>query len=182
MRNDISAIKIISIFILVVMQTSVFLEQSFAQGDREIYSKAVRSVKEGEIDFAFMNFHWIRINHPESEYFKDALFATGEYYFSVGDYRNADECFNQFIDQFSKDRARIFASVYLLEIAKKETDVALIKSLTKEIFTSEQLSLLFRDYKEYYYISPLSKIYKATYFIDKVEFHIDGKLFTQVSY
>ena len=129
-----------------------------------------------------MHFRKIICAFPESKYRENCLFAMGEYYFSISDYRDAASSFNKFINDYPKAKAKPFALAYLFKIAKREKNEKLQKELKHAIVSMQQLSLLFRDAKEHKYTSPLSKTYKVTYCIDKVEFHINGKLLTQISY
>jgi len=41
---------------------------------------------------------------------------------------------------------------------------------------------LFRDFKEYSYVSALMREHKAVYYIDKIEFFVDEKLFSEIYY
>ena len=71
---------------------------------------------------------------------------------------------------------------YLLELFRQIEKKDLAEKLTKDIVTFQQVSLLFRNFKEYKYLSSFYKKYKAAHFIDRIEFYIDGKIFTKVFY
>jgi hypothetical protein len=121
-------------------------------------------------------------NYPDSRNAEEALFATAEYYFLLGDFTDARPGFIKFISEYPDSKAKPFALVYLIKIAEKQAQESLAESLRKQIITSQQLVLLFRDFKESQYLSPLYRRHKAVHFIDKIEFYIDGELFAQISY
>ncbi len=159
-----------------------FIQNTYAQEDKTLYYQAIRNAKAGNPEFAFIDLYSLIEKFPESKFLKGALFATGEYYFSQADYRDARESFQRLINKFPLSEGVVFALVYMLEVAKKERDIEAIDRIKKEILTSQQLSLLFRDFKEYEYHSPLAKNYKAVYYIDRIEFYIDAGLFAEVPY
>lgn len=172
----------LKIFFIILLLIFLSPHRGDTQEDKKLYSQGIKAARSGDIDFAFMNFYRLLSIFPESEFSEDALFATGEYYFLIGDYYDAARTFNRFINNYPGSEAELFALIYLLEIAKIRGKEKLVKILEKEIVTSQRLAFLFRDFKEYKYLSPLFKSYKVVYFIDKVEFYIDGKLFTKISY
>ena len=169
-----------SIFICLLLITSLFQVEVHAQEDKNLYHKALKHTEKGDTDLAFMNFYRLINNFPESRYYREALFATGEYYFSIGVYTDAAQTFNQFINNYSGSEAHPFAIVYLIEIAKKDKQENLEEKLKKELLGSQQVSLLFRDFIELEYSSSFSKDYLALYFIDKVKIYIDDELFTEI--
>jgi hypothetical protein len=111
-----------------------------------------------------------------------ALFALGEYYFFEGDYYDAELTFKHFVHDYHKAHGYLFAMAYLREIARLKGLDNEAAAFNKDIISFMQVSLLFRDYKIYKYISPMHIRYKAVYFIDKVEFYKDDKQFTILSY
>lgn len=156
--------------------------EGYPQKDKELYDRAVETAGRGDIHFAFMYFRMLLRDFSESKYFKDALFAIGEYYFSIGDYYDAQEAFRKFIKDCPESEARPFALAYLFKIAEKQQREDLTEDLKKRILKLKRLVLLFKDFEEYEYSSPLSKKYKAVYFIDRIEIYIDDGLFTKVSF
>lgn len=145
-----------------------------------MYSKAVKAAQCGNIDFAFLYFSSLLDKCPDSKLAEKALFGTAEYYYLIGDYTDASQSFTQFISKYPDSRARLFALVYLLKICQAKEKEDFVKKLRKEIITFKQQSFLFRVFKKYQYRSPLYKHHKAIYYIDKVEFYIDEKLFTKI--
>jgi len=154
----------------------------YAKEAKQIYATAVKAAQSGDLDSAFMTFLSLLKNYPESQYREDALFAIGEYYFQIGDFKDAAGTFIKFINEYPDSKAKPFVLVYLLKIAERDKLESLVKSLEKEIVTSRQLVLLFRDFKEYKYTSPLFKKHKVIHYIDKVEFYVEGQIFAKIFY
>ena len=172
-------IKILFVISSIVLLFCICVQ---AQEEPQIYSKAVQSAAAGDRDFAFMYFNSLLVNFPESKYNESALFATGEYYFMAADYYDALGAFNKFTANYPDSKNKVFALAYLLKIAEKEGQDALKKSLENKIVTLNQVSLLFRNFKEYKYKSPLCRKHKVIYYVDRVEFYIDGELFAKIPY
>ncbi|MFH1062147.1 MAG: outer membrane protein assembly factor BamD [Candidatus Omnitrophota bacterium] len=159
-----------------VMSGAIF---GYAQEDADLYLSAKQSVKDGDRDFAFMQFHSLLQLSTTSLYYHDALFATGEYYFALANYYDAQSAFAKFIELFPRSEALPFAVVYLLKMEQVQQQDKQY-DLKKKVITFKQLSLLFSEYKEYLYKSPLGLNYKAIYFIDRVEIYINEELFETV--
>ena len=172
--------KVISLYFLAVIIVSS--SNAYARQDTRLYFRGINAARKGNLDFAFVKFDRLISLFPESKYSDKALFAVGEYYFLIADYYDAAQRFTQFVEKYPESEIKIFALLYLLEIARRKGNQDEVDRLEREIVTSQQLSLLFRDFKEYTYTSALSITYKAVYFIDKVEFYRDDKLFTEVFY
>lgn len=169
-------------FFFVLLILSLFIREAYPQEDRSLYYQGLRAARAGETEAAFLRFYRITNLFPESKFLENSLFAAGEYYSLVGDSYDAARMFIRFIKDYPESNARIFALAYLLKIAAKQGQDDTVKSLGKEIVILNRVSLLFRDFKEYEYVSPLYMEYKVIYFIDKVKFYLDGKLFTEISY
>ncbi|MDD5614255.1 MAG: hypothetical protein PHQ54_04195 [Candidatus Omnitrophica bacterium] len=153
-----------------------------AQNDKAIFKRALRSAKNGKTDFAFCDFHLLVELHRGSFHYSESLFAVGEYYFATKAYGHAKNIFLKILDVNPASKTKIFVKSYLLEIAKIEGDTDSVTEIRKSIISSEQLSLLFRDFKEYAYVSPMFKSHRVVYFIDRIEFFIDDKLFSEIYY
>lgn len=154
----------------------------YAQDDRQIYSMAIREAESGNMDFAFMHFRSLLRNYPDSKYTQDASFAIGEYYFIAADYKNAAEVWSTFINDYPDSKGLPFALLYLLKLAEIRRDGSLVEKLKNKIIGLNQLTFLFRESKGYTYKSPLRRKYRMIYYIDKVEFYVDDKLFEKISY
>lgn len=158
------------------------LQKGYPDDDTKLYSYGIYSARHNQIDFAFSYFDFIVKNYPESKVYEKALFATGEYFFLFWDYRNAEYAFKKMIEDFPQSEFKLFSLAYLLRTAKMENDKIRIKELEREIVKTRQVSLLFREFKEYTLTSPLHREYKAAFFIDKVEIFINGELFEKVPF
>ena len=170
------------LFFIVIISAFFSSYQVFANSANFLYEEGVKAAKSGNLDKAFMNFRALIREYPKSRFRENALFGLGEYYFHIADYHDASLIFIQLIDSYPDSESKIFSLVYLLEIAKKQQSQDLIEKLEKDILTFKQHSFIFKDFKKYSYSSPLAKKYKAVYFIDKIEFYIDGELFTTTRY
>lgn len=154
----------------------------YAQDSKETYYRGIEAAKSQDLDSAFMYFQLLLSFPSELKYRQDALFATGEYYFAIGDYRDANSAFMQLIRDYPDYKGKLFALAYLFKIAEKQDKESLAKSLENKIIIFKRSIFLFKDSQDYKYKSPLCKEYKVIYYIDKVEFSINGKSFAQISY
>ncbi|MFH1413595.1 MAG: hypothetical protein ABIG56_01965 [Candidatus Omnitrophota bacterium] len=154
----------------------------YAGGDALMYSHAVKAAKAGNLSAAFMYFHSLMNSNPDSKYRAEALFAIGEYYFLIANSYDAFISFADFVNEFPDSQGKVFALVYLLKIAEKIDKTSIAQGLEKDIVTFKRLLFLFKDYKEYEYLSPLHREHKLVYFIDKVEAYVNGELFAQIPY
>ncbi len=151
-------------------------------GPASIYKQGITAAKSGSLDLAFMYFKTLVDSYPESAYYTEALFAMGEYYFSISGYSRAADMFSRCIEAGEEDEADPFALAYLLNIAKKKEKQELAELIKNKIISLKQVTLLFRDYKEISYFSPLQKGYRALFYIDRIEFYVNEKLFGEFSY
>ncbi|MBU1871858.1 MAG: outer membrane protein assembly factor BamD [Candidatus Omnitrophica bacterium] len=165
------------LFLLLLLQN-----KGRAEDDKKLYYQGVAAVRKNNIDFAFLYFHKLLNDFPDSRYREKALFATGEYYFSSLAYRDASGIFYRMFEEYPESKSSPFVLAYLIKIAQKNGDEETVKKLEKELIASQQVSLLFRDFKELQYSSAMSKKYKALYFIDKIEIYIDNELFAQIPF
>ncbi|MFH1093679.1 MAG: outer membrane protein assembly factor BamD [Candidatus Omnitrophota bacterium] len=172
--------KKIGFFVIILPLSMIFLNVVFAQSDAVFYSTAKQAVTAGDNDYAFMCFRSLLDYPAKSKYHKEALFSTGEYYYSIGDYRSAEKSFSNFIDEYSKDKALPFAVIYLLKISDQMQISKSAADLRKKVITFKQLSLLFSEFKELSYVSPLNLHYKAIYSIDRIEIYINEELFEKI--
>ena len=161
-------------------QASSFFNYNYQAAS--LFSQAREAAKRGEYDEAFLSFRTILENHPDSRYYKRAQFAVGEYYFLTGNYQDAAPVFLQLIADDPKAKNTIFCLAYLLRIAQNTEDEELIAQFEHNIVTFHQLSLVFRESKQFTYRSSLLRRHKVIYYIDKVEFYVNGELFAQIAY
>ncbi|MDP1854279.1 MAG: outer membrane protein assembly factor BamD [Candidatus Omnitrophota bacterium] len=175
-------IRTVTVFFIAMFIILSICPLVYAQMDKSLYFQGIRAAKNGELDSAFMNFKMFLDDFGESKLAENALFAVGEYYFLTSNYYDAFAAFNRFVKKYPKSKARVFALVYLLEIAKRQKNAELVENLEKEIISSRQVVLLFAESKEYKYLSAFLRSHKAIYSIDKVEFYIDDLFFAKVYY
>ena len=154
----------------------------FAQDDAYVYSCAREAAQAGDRDAAFSYCHSLLHYGEASPYYQDALFAVGEYYFEHGDYGGSAAVLITLLNAYPQGKAMPFAALFLLRIDESAHRMMPSDDLKKKIITFKQLSLLFSEYKEYAYNSPLGNRYKAVYFIDKVEFYVDDQILAIVAY
>jgi outer membrane protein assembly factor BamD (BamD/ComL family) len=158
------------------------LTAGHCQDGQSTYALAIEAVKSKDRDLAFMYFHSLLSSASDLKYREQALFATAEYYFLVNDYSDAVTSFTKFINDYPDSSAIPFALAYLLKIAEKEDKASLAESLKSQIVTSQRLILLFKDSKKSKFQSPFCRKHRVAYYIDKVEFYVDGELFEKISY
>jgi outer membrane protein assembly factor BamD (BamD/ComL family) len=165
--------------IILLLLFSSGLRQASAE---EEYSQAQNAVKSGDKEFAFMHFLSVLKNNPESKHRQEALFATAEYFLLVSDYGDAFNALEEFLEEYPYSEMRTFTLLYLLKIARIWQDAQLAKDIQKQIIDAKRIILLFKNTQEYTLKSPLGINYKLIYYIDRLEFYLDGKLQTQIYY
>jgi len=148
--------------------------------DARLYSRAIKSARAGDIDFAYMRYHEILRDFSGSKFRKQALLACGEYYFRQNDYKAASATFGKFIRLYPEDPSKLFVLAYLYRIANENEDEVRAEELKKEIISFKQLSLVFKKYEHYDYTSPLNQRYRAVFEIDKIQFLVQGDLLAEV--
>ena len=148
--------------------------------DRALYSAALKAANEGQQDLAFMRYRSLLRDFPKSRFQKDALFAVGEYYFLIADKREVKNIFQKFIQNYPEDKRRLYAQMYLLKMAELEKDEDTRRELTAEIIKSKHVSLVFKEFKEYQYRSPLNRMHRVVYYIDRIEFFTEGELCVRI--
>lgn len=159
----------------------LFSQTLFAEEDAQVYSRAREAAQSGHMDFAFMYYRSILNDYPDSKFKAQALFAQGEYYFLLPNYHESASLFNKFISLNPDPKEKLFALAYLLKIAQIQGNESLEKDLQKTILTLNPMDLVFRDFKEYNYRSPLDRKHKAVFRIDKIQFYVQGEMFVQIS-
>jgi outer membrane protein assembly factor BamD (BamD/ComL family) len=177
-----SLIQKLRFFVLLFLFIFLFQYKGYAQEDRNLYYQGLRDARKGKVDSAFLTFHRLLNNFPDSEYRQHALFGAGEYYFWIDDYYDAKRMFNRFVNNYPESEARLYAIAYLIKMAEKEEKESELEKLKQELIGSQQVSLLFREFKEHTYTSPLNKNHKALNFIDKIEIYIDDEIFAKISF
>lgn len=168
--------------VLVVGLLSLHVAFALANEEKRCYKLGVAASRRGDTDAAFMYFREVVRGSVNSPYYDEALFATGEYYFLHHILHEASAAFSRFLELYPDNPNRIFALAYLLKIAQEKNEPYLAARVRHQIVTMQQVSLLFRDSKQYEYTSCLTRNLKVIYYIDKVEFYANGELFTTIPY
>jgi len=150
--------------------------------DAALNKRALQAAKSGNLDFAFMNYRSILLRYSTSPFVEQATFAKGEYYYGLPDFNRARIVFDEYQQKYPESEGRMFALVYLLNIAEQKGNEEAVESFSRELINLKQVSLIFRDFKEYVFLSPMQQKYKAVFHIDKIEIFLNGELFAQISY
>ncbi len=171
--------KILPIFLAFIILSPAYL---YAQTPRSLYYKGRFLARSNDKNFAFFYFNRLARDFPDSKFAKESLFAVGEYYFVIRNYQDSASKFLEYINYYPESKVNLFSLMYLFKAAQTENNQEAAAEIEKKIFNFQQISLIFRDFKEYRYKTALDRELKAVYFIDKVEFYIDGQFFTKASY
>lgn len=148
--------------------------------DAALYRHAREELRQGNVEAAFLFYHLILHTSDDAAHRAEALFAVGEYYFSHGARADAEAAFAALHAEYPAHPAALYAAVYLYAAAGERGDTVAQFALKKKIIESHRLSLLFRESRAYEYRSPLGTLYRAVYFIDKMELYRAGALFETV--
>ena len=154
----------------------------FAGGDTELYHHIQTSVRRGNLDFAYMQMRNILRDYPHSRYRDQAMFGMGEYHFLIPQYKQAEAMFNQYLDNFPDSKGTLFALCLLHQIAEFQSDAAKALDLKNRIIKYKQVSLIFREFQEYKFVSPLNRTYRAVFHIDRIDFFVGDKPLATISY
>jgi len=174
MKNKI----LFTIFLFFLVSASL----TYALDEKESYNSARQAIKAGDKDAAFFHFLSISREPSRSKYREQALFAIGEYYFGISDYHDAFSYLKKLLQDYPESKTKLIALFYLFKIAQIRQNDALAEQVAEKIINLKQVILIFSDVKEYKYTSLSGTKYKIAYYIDKIEFYINGKLSTQISY
>ena len=146
------------------------------------WQDAVKSAKQGEYDFAFMDFKTITDDYPNSPRFLAATFAQAEYYFLENNLQAASDEFKTFYNKYPKHEESLIALVYLFKIAQIQNYPDDIKEYRNKIASFHQLTFIFNDKKSFKFFSGFQRKYRLVYHINKVELYVNGQLFSEVSF
>lgn len=154
----------------------------YAGEDANLYKKASQFAKQGDREFAFMNYRAILKGYPKSRFTEKALFANAEYYSILTKYGDAKVHFEDYVKDFPDSKGKFFALVHLWKLAERKGDEALLAEYTSQIASNEQMSFIFRDRKEIFFQSPLACQYRAVIQIDTIKIFLEGVLFAEILY
>lgn len=152
---------------------------------RTRYNAAVRYIKLKQPDFALMEFRSLLREFPKSPLAQRSWFAIAEYYYDNKMHNDAIKSFTGYLKDYPDSKAGIFAKVYLLKIIEEIKNPTweekrLFEDIQKDFF-SKPLFLLFKEYKETSYKSPLQDKFRLRYYIDNIEVYRNGKLFIKIT-
>ncbi|MCD4778988.1 MAG: hypothetical protein K8S27_00350 [Candidatus Omnitrophica bacterium] len=168
---------------MIVIMTGLFVlsASSVDAGNYKVaYARAKKAAVSGNMDFAFMNYRSVLRSNPNGKYRVNALFAIGEYYFSMDQTDEAKMYFKDYLSSSENTNGKLFALIYQLRLAQKSRNIQLIKKIEKDVVLFQQQSFIFKKSKEYLYMSPMNREHKAVYAIDKIRFYMEGALFAEI--
>jgi outer membrane protein assembly factor BamD (BamD/ComL family) len=146
------------------------------------WQEAVRSVQQGDYDFAFMGFKTILENYSDSSRCMAAEFAMGEYFFLQKNFGMASDEFKDFYTKYPQHQESLAALVYLFKIAQIENRTEDIKEYREKIASFRQLAFIFNDRRSFKFVSGFLHKHRLVYHINKVELYVNGKLFAEVPF
>ncbi|MBF0570686.1 MAG: outer membrane protein assembly factor BamD [Candidatus Omnitrophica bacterium] len=146
------------------------------------WKEAVGLAKQGEYDFAFMNFRTILDDYPNSRYALTAKFAQGEYYFLQNNLQMASDEFKSFYATYPRHQEALIALAYLYKIAQIQKRPESIKEYHNKAASFRQLTFIFNDKKSFKFLSGFQRKHKLVSYINKVELYVNGELFTEVPF
>jgi hypothetical protein len=146
------------------------------------WKEAIDLAKQGENDFAFMDFDSILKDYPNSRHSMAAAFALGEYYFLQNNLPMASETFENFYTQYPQHQEALVALAYLFKIAKTQNHPNDLEKYRNQAASFRQLTFIFNDKKSFKFISGFQRKYTLIYYINKVELYVNGKLFTGIPF
>ena len=144
------------------------------------WNQAIEFAKQGEYDFAFMNFHTILEAYPDSRYFPLCQFAQAEYYFLQNNLEMASDEFKKFYVKFPRRQEALAALAYLYKIAQIQQNHQEMKEYRNKVAAFRQLTFIFNDKKLFKFRSGNLREHKLVYYINKVDLYVNGKLFAEV--
>jgi tetratricopeptide (TPR) repeat protein len=159
----------------------IFCEPILNAADADIlWNEAVANVKEGENDFAFINFHMLVETCPDYRKRSAAEFSLGEYYFTQKNYRSAIEEFEKLYTAYPKCQEALIAMAYLYKIAREAGRNDAADEYRKKMIVARPVSFIFKDKESLRYLSGFQHKYNVVRYIDRIEILMDGKLFVEV--
>lgn len=143
--------------------------------------RAREVARQGQPDFAFSYLGPILAAQVLSPAYAEALFASGQYYMRINNPLFAQAAFESFIEKFPSASQGVFARAYLVVLARQRNDTVTAVQQEACIARSKHVGLVFREWREYRYVSVLNVSLIARYFIDRVEVYADDAIVLTVS-
>jgi len=146
------------------------------------WTEAIGLAKQGENDFAFMDFRAILDDYPNSRWAMASAFAQGEYYFLQDNLPMATDEFKNFYAKYPQHPEALIAIAYLFKIAEIQKNPDRMKEYRNKAASFRQLTFIFNDQKSFKFMSGFQRKYKLVSYINKVDLYVNGKLFTEVPF
>ena len=165
-------------FIILIL---IFTSLSCATTQSSLYSEALRDIKSGSIDFAFMKLNNYLQEYPNSTRTPKIKFGIIEYYFQTKNYRNAIRELTKYIIDYPDEKSSVFAQAILYKILLEyKKDSPLIEKL-KEAFFSKPIFLVFSDSKTKSYKSIFNNNYKIVDYVNEIEVYKNNELLIEIT-
>lgn len=145
------------------------------------YFEALKEVKAGNIDFAFMLLKNYLRENPASIYGQQVKFAIAEYYLQLKNYREAIPALIEYIKDYPEDKSTLIARVLLYKAISDYNQEPILTKDIKERFFSKSLFLVFSESKMRSYESILNNVYKIIDYVDRVEIYKNDELFLKIT-
>ncbi len=145
-----------------------------------LWNKALGHAKEGEIDFAFMNFQMLIDTYPDFRNKSAAMFSLGEYYFAQHNFSAAVKEFEHLYDAYPKSREALFSLSYLYKIALAQGRGDVAQEYQRKMIAAHAVVFIFKDKESLEYRSGFQHKYNFIFYIDRIQVLMDGELFIEV--
>jgi len=160
----------------------IFISLSCASLAREnLYYDALREIKYGNTDFAFMKLNNYLRECPDSIHTQKIRFAIAEYYFQIQDHHDAIYRLTEYIKDYQEDKSTVFAWALLYKIISDYNKEPLLIEKIKEKFFAKSLFLIFSDSKVKHYRSILNNTYKIAEYVNKIEISKNDELLLKIT-
>ncbi len=146
------------------------------------FKEAVGFAREGENDFAFMDFQTVLNECPGSRHCLASDFALGEYYFLQNNWQMASDQFETVYAKYPRHEEALIALAYLYQIAKIQDHKDDMEKYRGKAAAFRQLTFIFNDQKVYTFLSGFQRLHELVYTINKVDIYVNGQLFTEVPF
>lgn len=161
---------------------SIMAKPSCAGEDFRFYFQAQKYARQDEIDFSFMACQKILTEHPDSRYAQECLFGVAEYYYDLPNLTKAKDRFEKYVGRYPETEAKLFALAYLYKISVHEQNEDAAEKYKNQIVNYQRVSLVFREKETLEYKSILNKRHEVCFYIDRIEFYVEGEILTYISY
>lgn len=153
-----------------------------AAEDAILYQRTLQAARNHQYEFAFMNLRSLLRDYPASRYRDEALFGKAEYHFMQGDLEEARRAFEEYLRAAKDSQDKAFVLAYLWRIAQLQDNAEKMKDLQKRLGELQRVSLIFREFKEYKFVSTLQRRHRIIYHIDQFEFYVEDNLLANITY